>query len=111
MKVLGEEVDFKGNLMFSLEHYPLWWVILLITITFDYLTTVLFVEQSGVGAEANLVIAWLMANIGVMIGLLIGKLLQLFSAIAFVSLNRRLGNIMLLVIILLNCWAVAINTF
>ena len=109
MKVLGEEITFKDNLWFSLNRYPVWWLILLVTIIFDYFSTIFFVDQSGVSAEANLVIGWLMENLGVFTGLVIGKLLQLVSVVGFVCLNRRLGNLFLLMVILLNCWAVVIN--
>jgi hypothetical protein len=109
MKVLGEEIAFKDNLWFSLKRYPAWWLILLVTIIFDFFSTIFFVDQSGVSAEANLVVGWLMTNLGVYTGLVIGKLLQLISVVVFVCLNRRLGNLFLLVVILLNSWAVVIN--
>lgn len=111
MKILGEEIPYKENLIFSFKRYLVWWLILLVTMVFDYLTTLFFVDKYGPGAEANLVVYWLIVNQGVVIGVLIGKLLQLISVIVFVGLHRRLGNLFLLIVILLNCWAVVINTF
>ena len=44
--------------------------ILLITMVFDYLTTINFVSKLGVEAEANHVVGWLISNLGLYIGLL-----------------------------------------
>jgi len=110
MRVLGQEVDLKGNLAFSIRRYLVWWLILLVTMIFDYLSTLYFVEKYGSDLEANYVVRILIESFGANIGTLIGKLLQLVAVVFFVSLHRRLGNLFLLIVILLNCWAVVINT-
>jgi hypothetical protein len=51
-----------------------------------------------------------MTAVGGDLGNLAGKGLQLLAVIGFVGLHRRLGNIFLLFVILLNCWAVVINS-
>ena len=91
MKILDTEINLKENLKFSIKRYRIWWVILLVTMIFDYLTTINFVSKIGVEAEANHVVSWLITHLGLYIGLLIGKLLQLFSVVMFVCLNQRLG--------------------
>lgn len=110
MKILDSEIKFKENILFSLNRYTVWWVILLVTMIFDYITTLYFVSKLGVQAEANQVVGWLIKNVGLYVGLFFGKLVQLVSVVLFVSLSQRLGNLFLLVVILLNCWAVVINT-
>jgi hypothetical protein len=110
MQVLGQEVAFKDNLVFSLRRYLVWWLILMVTMIFDYLSTLYFVEKYGSHLEANHVVRILIERFGANIGTLMGKLLQLMAVVFFVSLHRRLGNLFLLVVILLNCWAVVINT-
>lgn len=110
MKILGSEIDLKQNLLYSFNRYGVWWIILLVTIVFDYLTTLYFVSKLGAEAEANQVVAWLINHVGLYLGVLIGKLLQLAAVVIFVSLNQKLGNLFLLIVILLNCWAVVMNT-
>lgn len=110
MQILDTEINLKENLNFSLNRYRIWWIILLITMVFDYLTTINFVSKLGVEVEANHIVGLLISNLGLYTGLLIGKLLQLFSVIMFVCLHQRLGNLFLLITILLNCWAVVINS-
>lgn len=110
MTLLGANINLIENLIFSLNRYRIWWVILLITIIFDYLTTLYFVSKLGPNAEANKVVAWLINNLGLYLGVLIGKLLQLISVLLIVSLSKKVGNLFLLIIILLNCWAVVMNT-
>lgn len=110
MKILGSEINIKENLLFSINKYPMWWLILLVTIIFDYLTTLYFVSKLGSDAEANKVIGWLISIFGLYFGVFIGKLMQLLSVTLFVCLSQRLGNLFLLMVILVNCWAVVINT-
>ncbi len=110
MKILDSKISFKDNFLFSIKRYRIWWLILLVTMVFDYLSTVNFVNKIGVEAEANHVVNWLMTNFGLYLGLFIGKCLQLFSVVMFVCLHQRLGNLFLLITILLNCWAVVINS-
>ena len=40
----------------------------------------------------------------------VSKLMQLISVVLIVALSQRLGNLFLLIVILLNCWAVVMNT-
>ena len=110
MKLLGSEINLKENLRFSLNRYLIWWIILLITIVFDYLTTLYFVSKLGADAEANNIVAWLINHLGLSLGVFIGKCLQLLAVVLFASLSQRLGNLFLLIVILLNCWAVVMNT-
>jgi len=44
MKILDSEINLKENFLFSITRYRIWWIILLITMVFDYLTTVNFVK-------------------------------------------------------------------
>lgn len=110
MKVLGSEFDPKENLLYSLRKYSVLWLILIITIVFDYVTTYIFIREMGLRAEANFLMSWLIGHLGLMTGLLIGKSLQLLPVVIFVCLNKRFGNLFLLVVILINIWAVFINT-
>ena len=109
MKILGSEIDARENLKFSFKRYWIFWLVLLVTIFLDYLTTLHFINEYGVHIEANRIVRYLMENIGVTPGLLLGKSLQLVSVLIFVCLHQRLGNLFLLIIILLNIWAVFIN--
>ena len=110
MRILDQEITLKENLLFSLNRYPVWWIILIITMFFDYLSTTVFVAKFGTEAEANLTTRFIMETINPYIGNLIGKLLQLFSVICLVSVSRRVGNFFLLFVILLNCWAIVMNS-
>ena len=110
MKILGADINLKENLFFSFKRYSVWWAILIVTIIFDYLTTLYFVSKLGPNAEANKVIAWLINNLGLYFSVLIVKLLQFVSVVLIVSLSKRVGNLFLLIVILLNCWAVVMNT-
>ena len=110
MKVFGETIAFKKNLQFSFRRYLVWWIILLVTMGFDIFTTAAFVSKYGVGAEANLTTRFLMISLSPFWGNVLGKVLQLFSVMVIVSLHSRFGNFFLLFIILVNCWAVVVNS-
>ena len=89
MKILGSDINLRENLLFSLKRYRVWWAILIVTIIFDYLTTLYFVSKLSSDAEGNNVVAWLIDNLGLHFGVLIGKLLQLVSVILIVSLSKK----------------------
>jgi hypothetical protein len=110
MRILDQEINFKQNLLYSLRRYPLWWLILLITMCFDFLSTVVFVAEYGTRAEANLTTRLMMENFNPYLGNLAGKLLQLMSVLCLVGLTRRVGNFFMLFVILLNCWAIVMNS-
>ena len=110
MKILDKEIQFRENLSFSVNRYTVWWIILIITMFFDYLSTTVFVSKYGTQAEANFTTRFMMENIHPHIGNLIGKVFQLISVICLVGLSKRVGNFFLLFIILLNCWAIVMNS-
>jgi hypothetical protein len=110
MKILGENVPIRVNLVFSLRRYWYWWLILLVTIVLDYFSTTAFVSNYGVKAEANLVTRLMMENWGPNIGNLAGKVLQLLSVACVICLSRRIGNFFLLFVIIINCWAIIVNS-
>ena len=110
MKILDEKVPIKANLAFSLKRYWYWWLILFVTISFDYLSTAAFVSKYGVQAEANLVTRLMMEKLGPDSGNLAGKILQLVSVTCLVCLSRRVGNFFLLFVIIINCWAIVVNS-
>ena len=77
---------------------------------FDYLSTTVFVSKYGTQAEANFTTRFMMENVNPHIGNLIGKVFQLLSVMCLVGLSKRVGNFFLLFIILLNCWAIVMNS-
>ena len=109
MKLLGQSIPLRENLLFSFRRYTVWWIILLVSMFFDALTTVAFVRELGPEREMNPVVRWLLQSVGIVPGLVIGKLLQLGAVAAFVSLDRRWGNVLMLIVVVLNCWAVVVN--
>ena len=110
MRLFGVTVNFKENIQYSIKRYRVWWAILLVTILFDIFTTYAFTSKYGIQAEGNLLTKSWMVYLGPFGGNIIGKFLQLLSVVFFVGLHQRLGNIFLLFIILLNCWAVVVNS-
>lgn len=110
MNLLGETIHFRENLHYSLKRYRIWWVILAITIFFDIFTTYAFVTKFGISAEGNVVTRFMMAIAGPDKGNLAGKVFQLVAVVFFVGLHKRSGNFFLLFIVLLNCWAIVVNS-
>lgn len=110
MRILDEKIKFRENLIFSINRYTVWWVILIVTMIFDYVSTSAFVAKFGTEAEANFTTRLMMENVNPYIGNLLGKLLQLISVICMAGFSRRVGNFFLIFIILLNCWAVVMNS-
>ncbi len=110
MRILDQDINLKENLHYSLRRYPVWWIILIITMVFDFLSTSVFVAKYGTEAEANITTRFMMETINPYFGNVLGKLLQLISVVCLVSVSRRVGNFFLLFVILINCWAIVVNS-
>ncbi len=111
MEILGHQVALKENILFSITTYQIRWVFLLLSMLFDYLSTLYFVFESDPSFEANYIIRFLIEQFDVEVGVFIGKFLQLISVMTFTALDRNLGAIFLLIVILLNIWATCLNLF
>lgn len=109
MQILDEQVSLKENLRNSLKRHWLLWVLLVLTVFLDYLSTLYFMFLDGVHTEGNTVIRWLAYEFGVVIGVFLGKSLQIFAALCFVSLTQKLARAVLLLLVLLNAVAVINN--
>ena len=109
VRILGEEIPLKENLKTSLRRHWILWVILLLTASLDFITTVSFMWHDGIDTERNLVVRWLASTIGILPGVFLGKSLQIVAAVAFSSLSLSLARAVLLLILLLNLVAVFIN--
>ena len=95
----------------SLRRHWLLWVLFLLTVFFDYLSTLYFMFSDGIDTEGNRIIRWLVSQFGVITGVLMGKLLQIVAAIGFVALTQSLARAVLLLLVLLNTVAVINNLF
>lgn len=111
MDILGQQIELKNNLIKSLRSHQLLWILLVVTATFDFASTLFFMSARGVHVEQNLLVRWLATNIGVIPGVLIGKLLQLAAVATFSALSARLSRAVLLLVVLLNFFAIYVNLF
>ena len=109
MRILDEDIPLRENLKTSIRRHRLLWVILLVTVFFDFVTTLIFMHRDGIQFERNLVILWLASNIGIIPGVLLGKSLQILAAMIFSALSLELARATLLLIVLLNFVAIMIN--
>ena len=110
MRILGERLHIRDNLRFSFKRYTIWWIILLVTMVFDYLSTTVFVARYGTAYEANLVTRLMMDLFSPNHGNVLGKALQLLAVVCFVGISRKIGNFFIVFVILINCWAVVMNS-
>lgn len=109
MLILGEPVSLKNNLIRSFREHRVLWALLLVTIIFDFATTIFFMSEYGIRVEKNAVVRWLAYNLGIFPGVSIGKCLQLLPAIGFSALSFKLSRAVLLLIVLLNFVAILLN--
>ncbi|TLU65812.1 hypothetical protein FE810_07825 [Thalassotalea litorea] len=110
MIILDQEVPLKENLLYAIDNHKFLWGLLIISAVFDYFTTYLFMTRGGVDLEANLIIRYLAHSMGIIVGVGLGKILQLGAAMAFCALNKEMSKGVLLIILALNCFAITVNT-
>lgn len=109
MTILDQQVALQSNLLFALQRYRILWVLLALTAIIDYVTTINFMTNGSISLEGNLIVRHLAYGLGIYPGVLIGKVLQIFAAMAFCALTREYGKGILVVIIGLNCVASYFN--
>lgn len=107
--VLGEEISCSKNLRSSFRRHWLLWELFFLTVLFDYFSTLYFMFNDGIGTEANGIVRWLAYKFGLIVGVFLGKSLQVVAAIVFVSLTQKLARAVLLLLVLLNGLAVLNN--
>ena len=105
MKILDEDIALLDNLKKSFQLYWLLWVILLVTIALDSVTTVMFMQVDGIGFEANLLIRWLALTFGIIPGVVFGKALQFVAALGFSALSLKYSRAILMLLLFLNMLA------
>ncbi len=110
MIILNQNVPLTTNVYYALQRYRIFWLLLCLTAALDYITTLNFMIHGDISMEANLIIRQLAYQFGIFEGVFIGKVLQLFSGLAFCALSRNLSRTILLLLILLNSLAIYINT-
>jgi hypothetical protein len=84
-------------------------VLPLVTIGLDAISTIAFMSVVGPGAEQNPVVRQLSYAFGIFAGPPLGKLFQLFAAVALTIIAPRLTRLVLAVVILMNLFAFVIN--
>ena len=109
MRLLGDEIHPRRNLRLALTRHRWWWAALVATAAMDFASTLSFMHAGGVHLEQNLLVRFLAETLGLVPGVLRGKLLQRVAALGFAALSFRLSRAVLLLLILLNLWAVLVN--
>jgi hypothetical protein len=107
--ILGEQIHLKENLKASFRRYWFLWLVLLLTVFADFITTIQFMQEDGIHTENNLVVRWLASTLGIFPGVFAGKFLQIIAAMGFSALSQSLARATLLLILLLNLVAVFVN--
>ena len=109
VKILGEYINPRKNLVASFSAFRLLWLLLLASALMDFLSTVHFMGTKCICLEANVLVRFLAYQYGIVPGVLLGKLLQLISAGGLSSLSSRLSPLILLSLTAANLIAVAVN--
>ncbi|WP_394172009.1 hypothetical protein [Thalassotalea litorea] len=110
MIILDQEVPLKENLLYAIERHKILWMLLILSAVFDFITTYHFMTQGSIDLEANLIIRYLAHTLGIVVGVGLGKIMQLGAAMAFCALNKEMSRGVLLIILALNCFAITVNT-
>ena len=109
MQILDQEIQIVENIKASFRRYWYLWIALFITAFFDFATTILFMCKEGIQQEGNSIIRLLAYKLGIIPGVLLGKSLQIVAAIGFSALSLNMSRTILLLILLINLFAVIVN--
>lgn len=105
MKILDEEIPLIENLMKSFGRYKYLWLLLMVSIVLDSLSTVWFMYNEGIKFEANILIRYLAMTLGIIPGVILGKSLQVLTAVIFSALSLKHSRAVLILLLCLNLLA------
>lgn len=110
MRVLDAEIDIRTNSELLWDRYRTLFIVLIASAIADAFSTTWFMALLDPGAESNLVVQILSYTFGIVWGPVLGKALQIAAVWLLCLVTPRLTPLVCSAIILLNTFAVYINT-
>jgi len=109
MRVLDTDIDVAANKTILIGQYKVSFFLLIYSAVLDCLSTMHFLSRIGPAHEANFFVRTLSYTCGIILGPIIGKILQVL-AVWFVTLFvPGLINALCATIICANCYAFVLN--
>lgn len=109
MKILDVEVDLAENNRTLIRDFRPHILLVLITQIADAISTTLFMSVDSIDSELNPAVRWLSYQFGIVVGPILGKLLQLLAFWLITCLAIRLARLLCWTVIAINLIAVARN--
>lgn len=109
IKILDNDVDVFKNSRRLLKDYRVHFLIVIVTMFADSISTTLFMSADGVGSEMNHVVRLLAMRLGIVSGPMVGKVLQLVALCLLACIVPTLTRLLFWVVITINIIAVGRN--
>lgn len=110
MKILDNEIDLWESFRKITWQYRWWLLVIVLTQAFDAISTMRFMSIDGTGTEFNPVVRVLSDWVGIYLGPIVGKALQLFALVALGILTPKYMPTLCAVVATLNLIAAIKNT-
>ncbi len=111
MILLDEKIDLRKNSLLLFKDFRFYFYAVLITAIADLVSTTAFMLFLGPEKEVNFYVRYFSIHFGIVIGPIIGKLLQLFALWAFTVIVPRFCRHLCILIIFLNTLAFFANAY
>jgi hypothetical protein len=109
MKILNTQIDVTANRTILFEQYRPFFYLLLYSAILDAFSTIFFMTLIGPSYETNLFVRYLSYSCGIVVGPILGKVLQLVAVWLITLFTPALTQALCAAIICVNCFAFVVN--
>lgn len=109
MRVLDTEIDVAGNWTILIDRYRAYFFLVVYSAVLDCVSTMYFMSKIGPGYECNLFVRHLSYTFGIIIGPIIGKMLQILAVWFMTVFAPNLIKALCVTVFIVNCYAFVMN--
>jgi hypothetical protein len=109
MRVLDTDIDIEANMATLIARYKVYFFLVVYSAVLDGISTVHFMSRIGPGYECNLFVRNLSYTCGIIIGPIIGKMLQVLAVWLIAMFTPNLIRPLCVTVFLANCYAFVVN--
>lgn len=109
MRVLDTDIDVAANKTLLIAEYKAYFFLLVCSAVLDGISTIYFMSRIGPGYESNLFVRNLSYSFGIVVGPIIGKILQILGVWFITMFVPGIVKGLCVVVFAINCYAFVLN--
>lgn len=109
MRILDADIDVAANRTILVDRYKAYFFLVVYSAVLDCVSTMHFMSKIGPGYECNLLVRHLSYAFGIILGPILGKVLQVLALWLITVVAPSLVKTLCIVVFCVNCYAFVLN--